>query len=353
MMASSEKHAIFARHPNPEKKPLPSYICHDPKSLAFSNHEATTRIGSSSSQFKRAASSSAAAAAASASERSNPKSLESSDSRMVGVGRGPLMDEVAIGAVIAILSGYIGRYVKDDGFRKTIIEKCTSLLDRRRRKKDDSGGGNEVFVNMEMGMEKIDRLVEEEDQGGAKKQVAMAKSLRNSIELLTKVASSLNSKSSNFGVPNPHLSACAQLYLAIAYKLHRNDRVSSKHLLQVFCSSPNLARTYLLPDIWEHLFLPHLLHLKVWYTRELEFLSNEDHGEKEKKMKVLSKVYNEKMDSGTTLFAMYYKQWLKVGGASEPPLPIVSLPSRPSYYRSSRRKSSDSSISNSSINPNL
>jgi hypothetical protein len=101
------------------------------------------------------------------------------------------------------------------------------------------------------------------------------------------------------------------------------------------------------------LFLPHLLHLKIWYTNEFEFLSNEIHGEKEKKIKVLNKVYNEKMDSGTYLFAMYYKQWLKVsGGAGEPPLPIVPLPSRPSY-RSSRRMSSDSTISNSSINPNL
>jgi hypothetical protein len=114
-----------------------------------------------------------------------------------------------------------------------------------------------------------------------------------------------------------------------------------------------LARTYLLCDLWEHLFLPHLLHLKIWYTNEFEFLSNEIHGEKEKKIKVLNKVYNEKMDSGTYLFAMYYKQWLKVSSdAGEPLLPIVPLPSRPSY-RSSRRMSSDSTISNSSINPNL
>ncbi|XP_027355012.1 putative E3 ubiquitin-protein ligase LIN-1 isoform X2 [Abrus precatorius] len=320
-----------------EKKPLAAYICHDAKSLASSKHKAenaTTRSVSSSSEFKRVGS---------ASERSKSKSLVSADSRMVG----PLMDEVAIGAVITILSGYIGRYVKDDDFRKTIKEKCDSFLERRRIK--DSG--DEVFLNMELGMKKVDRLVQNQ---GKKEHVTMIKSLRNSIELLTLVAS-LNSKTSRdvstCGVPNSHLSACAQLYLAIAYKLQKNDRVSSKHLLQVFCDSPTLARTYLLPDLWEHLFLPHLLHLKIWYSTELELLSNEDHGEKEKKMKVLSKVYNEKMDTGTTLFAMYYKQWLKVG-ASEPPLPNVSLPST-SSYRSSRRRSSDFSVSNSSINPNL
>lgn len=321
MATSIEEHAIITS----QKKPLPSHICQDPKSLASSKHKeekSKTRSASSSSyQFRRAISAD--------SRRSNPKSLESADSRMVG----PLMDEDVITAVVGILSGYIGRYVKDYSFRKTIREKCTSFLDRRRKKDSD----DEIFMNMELSIEKIDRLVEDQ-------KVTMMKSLRSSIEVLTKVAS-LNSKS--------YLTAFAQLYLAIAYKLQKNDKVSSIHLLQVFCNSPNLARTYLLPDLWDHLFLPHLLHLKIWFTRELEFISNEQYGdEKEKKMKVLSKVYNEKMDSGTTLFAMYYKQWLKVGGASEPPLPFVSLPSRPSY-RSSRRRSSDSSISNSSINPNL
>lgn len=322
-----------------EKKPLPAYICHDPKSFGSSKHKAekaTTQSVSSSSQFKRGGS---------ASERSNSKSLVLADSRRVG----PLMDDVAIVAVIGILSGYIGRYVKDDHFRKTIRERCGSVLDRRKRRKDS---GDEVFVNMELGMKKVESLVENQ---GTMEQVKMIKRLRNSIELLTIVAS-LNSKTSRdasttCGVPNSHLSACAQLYLAIAYKLLKKDRVSSKHLLQVFCDSPNLARTYLLPDLWEHLFLPHLLHVKIWYSTELEFISNEAHGEKEKKMKVLKKVYNEKMDTGTVLFAQYYKQWLKVG-ASEPALPNVSLPSRPSY-KSSRRRSSDSFVSNSSINPNL
>ncbi|XP_027930903.1 putative E3 ubiquitin-protein ligase LIN isoform X2 [Vigna unguiculata] len=321
-----------------EKKPLPSYICHDPKGLPSPKHKveknsSKTVSSSSSPQRKRGGS---------ASERSNSKSLVSADSRRVGT----LMDEVAIGAVIAVLSGYIGRYVKDEIFRKTIREKCSSLLDRRRRK----DAGDEVFVNMELGMKKIDRLVESQ---GTTEQVRMIKRLRSSIELLSVVATS-NSKTSRdastCGVLNSHLSACAQLYLAVAYKLQKNDRVASKHLLQVFCDSPSFSRTYLLPDLWEHLFLPHLLHVKIWYNTGLEFLSNEAHGEKEQKMKVHNKVYNEKIDRGTILFAQYYKQWLKVG-ASEPPIPNVSLPSRPSYRLS--RRSSDSFVSNSSINQNL
>ncbi|XP_028803205.1 putative E3 ubiquitin-protein ligase LIN [Neltuma alba] len=319
-----------------EAKQLSLYICHDRKSFDFSDdklQKSVTRNGSLSFQSKRVGSS----------ETSN----SNSNSRVC---EGPPMDEVAIRAVIAILSGYIGNYKNNVSFRETIREKCNSCLMNKRKNDLDS----QILVNLEMGMESIDRLVQ--DQGLKKKQMRI-KSMRNSIELLTIVAS-LNSKTSKedstCGIPNSHLSACAQLYLAIVYKLEKNDRISAKHLLQVFCDSPFLARTFLLPELWEHLFLPHLLHLKIWFTKELEYLSNEAHDqERQKKLKALSKVYNEKMDKGTTLFALYYKQWLKVG-ANEPPIPSVPLPSRPRHNRPSRRTSSDSFTSHkSSMNQNL
>lgn len=322
----------------PEIKPLPLYICHDGKS-----HDCSTskHIQKESLLFQ----SKTKRVVGSAYETSNSNSLVSSVSTTVA----PPMDDVAIKAVIAILSGYIGRYVKDGFFRKIIRDKCNSYLVRRRKYLEPD---DEILVKMKLGMENIDKLVQDQ---GTKKEV-MIKSLRNSIELLTIVAS-LNSKTSRdastCGIPNSHLSACAQLYMAIVYKLQKNDRICARHLLQVFCDSSFLARTYLLPDLWEHLFLPHLLHLKIWYTEEIESISvsNECHGEKEKKTKSLKRIYDNKVDAGTSMFALYYKQWLKVG-ANEPPLPIVPLPSRPSY-KLSRRRSSDSFTSHSSISPNL
>jgi hypothetical protein len=139
--------------------------------------------------------------------------------------------------------------------------------------------------------------------------------------------------------------------LSIVYKLEKNDRTSARHLLHVFCDAPFLARTHLLPDLWEHFLLPHLLHLKVWYHEELEFLSGSQHVEMERKVKTLSKVYNDQMDMGTIQFALYYKEWLKVG-AKAPSVPAIPLPSRSSYAPSMRR-SSDSYNSRSSINTNL
>ncbi|XP_068468413.1 putative E3 ubiquitin-protein ligase LIN isoform X1 [Phaseolus vulgaris] len=325
---------------------LPLHICNDRKSLDCSNnsnfdnstirngswsfHSNTQRVGSVSEIWN------------------SSKSFLSPGSRTVG----PPMNEVATRAVVSVLSGYIGRYVKDDHFRKVLRDKCSSYLIRRR---NGSGSEDEVLVNMKLGMENIHRLAQDQ---GTRKEIKM-ESLRNSIELLTVVAS-LNSKSktsrevgSTCGIPNSHISACAQLYLAIVYKLQKNNRICARHLLQVFCDSPFLARTYLLPDLWEHVFLPHLLHLKIWYAEELDALSasTECQDAKEKTMRTLSKVYGKKVDTGTALFALYYKQWLKVG-ANEPSLPVVPLPSRPSRG-SSRKLSSDSFVLHSSINKNL
>ncbi|XP_052200755.1 putative E3 ubiquitin-protein ligase LIN-2 [Diospyros lotus] len=258
----------------------------------------------------------------------------------------PAMDEVAVRAVVSILSGYIGQYLRDERFRESIREKCFSCFTRRNESSD-----NGIFANMELGVESIDKLVE---NPGTKSELKL-KLLRNSIRLLNIVAS-LNSEGSRngstCGTLNSHLSACAQLYLAIVYKLEKNDRISARHLLRVFCDSPFLARTHLLPELWEHFFLPHLLHLKVWYSEELEFLSNSDYVGKEKKMKALCKVYNDQIDAGTTQFALYYKEWLKVG-AQPPPVPSIPLPSRPSHASSRRRSLEYPLTSHSSVDKSL
>lgn len=315
---------------------LPIHICHDQRSLHSSKHKtdkASTRKGSSIFSSGRVSSDS---------EGLKSKSLLKGD--------GPAIDAIAIESVISILSGYIGRYIKDVSFRETIREKCNSCLMRRSKDNLDNG----IFENMELGMESIEKLLEEE---GARKELRMEsriESLRNSIQLLNIVASLNSRKSRNgstCGIPNSNLSACAQLYLSIVYKLEKNDRISARHLLQVFCDAPFLARTQLLPDLWEHLFLPHLLHLKIWYHKELEVLSDSQYVEKEKRMNALSRVYNDQMDVGTIQFALYYKEWLKVG-AKAPSIPAVPLPSRPSYAPS-RRGSSDSYNSHSPINTNL
>ncbi|KAJ6671910.1 hypothetical protein OIU85_013271 [Salix viminalis] len=274
---------------------LPIHIFHDQKRLQFPNQKTdmgSTRKGSSVFSSRRVS--------------SDTERLQQSKSLLQG--EEPAIDVIAIRAVVSILSGYIGRYIKDVIFREMIREKCSSCLVRRSLGSDDG-----IFVNMVLGMETIEKVVEEKATGEG---------------------------------------ACAQLFLSIVYKLKKNDRVSARHLLHVFCDSPYLARTHLLPDLWEHFLLPHLLHLKVWYHEKLEAISDSHHFEKEIRMKALSKAYNDQMDMGTIQFALYYKEWIKVGDKA-PSVPAVPFPSGPSYAPSMRRSSDSFNSRSSTVNTNL
>lgn len=280
---------------NLKHKKVSIRICHDQKSHDFSTQK--TKLSSKESSCRR-----------------------NSSSQTIDSNGEPPIDEVAIRAVISILSGYIGRYLKDENFRNTVKEKFNQFLVRKREENGDDE--HEVVASLELGMGGIDRLVVDES-------TTSMESLRNSLIHVI-----------NDGC-NIHVSAFAQLFLSVLYKLEKSDRISAIHLLQVFSNSPFLARAHLLSDLWDHLFLPHLLHLKVWYHKELEFLSSFDHDQvKKKRNKALKKLYNEKLDEGTIQFALYYKQWLKVG-AKAPAVPTLSIPSS-STHKLARRRSLDS-----------
>ncbi|KAJ8549241.1 hypothetical protein K7X08_032948 [Anisodus acutangulus] len=308
---------------------LPIYICHDRRSsLDFSKNKSRRPFSSTTSVHS--------------SQKSNVKStVEGNIPRRDE----PAIDEIAIRAVISILSGFVGQYLRDKDFREAIKEKCYTCF-MRNKNHSDTG----IFADIELAIESIERLVDSIDDT---KRELKVKSLQYSIRLLTIVASLNSNNSGNAstcGIPNSNLSACAQLYLSIVYKLEKNDRIAARHLLQVFVDSPYLSRTHLLPELWEHLFLPHLLHLKIWHTQELEVLSSSNYADKDKKMKALNKLYNNHIDISTTKFALYYKQWLKVG-AQAPAVPSVPLPSKVGYS-TSRRRSMDSLTSNSSVKNN-
>ncbi|KAK1284590.1 putative E3 ubiquitin-protein ligase LIN [Acorus calamus] len=311
--------------------PLPLFICHDRKSIDNSSIATTTRRSSSKRTDSR-------------SGDNNNNNNDNAEPPTVIIDD-PTVDEVAARAVVSILAGYVGRFSRDSAFRAKVREKCESCMARPRRE-----SAHAAIANTELAIESIERLAE--DPGTSKE--SKIRSLRNSIRLLSIVAS-LKNNGYTCGVPNSHLSACAHLYLSIVYKIEKNDRVSARHLLQVFCDSPFLARRNLMPDLWEHFFLPHLLHLKVWYQKEVEFVSGAAEDgvggvEKERMMKALNRVYNDQMDAGTAQFAAYYKEWLKTG-AKAPNVPSVSVPARPGYGFLGKR--SVSSLNLPSFNKNL
>ncbi|KAF5187327.1 Transducin/WD40 repeat-like superfamily protein [Thalictrum thalictroides] len=344
---------------------LPIYICHDRKNFDFSKQKSVRRNGSfDSSSIKVSSLKSERRSSIDEVEirrvqdkslRRNGVSVYSSSTTSKGMSLNSKkwnsineleIDEVAVKAVISILNGYIGKFIKDESFRESIREKCYSCLSTKVDSSD-----NKVIQNIVLAIEKIERLME----NTLARDEMKVKSLLNLIKLLNIVASINTPSSKNgstCGVPNSYLSACAELYLSIVSKLQKKDRVCARHLLQVFCVSPFLARTHLLSDLWERFLLPHLLHIKVWYMEEVEFISESQYVEKERRLKALTKAYNDQIDFGTKQFALYYKEWLKIDAVKVPPIPSVPLPSMSSKSHSERR-SSGSYIEQCSINKNL
>lgn len=319
---------------------LPIYICYDRKKSDFSKQNSRRRNGGSfDSSIKAKSSISGSKKEIETNERSLHFTMHKGNELDIDI------DEVAVKAVVSILAGYIGRFMKDEAFREMMKQRSYSCLSVKIGSCNDK-----VIENLKHSMIKIERLVVNSIQGNEMKM----KSMSNAIKLLNIVVSinSPNSKDgSTCGVPNAYLSACAELYLSIVAKLEKKDRVCARHLLQVFCVSPFLARTHLLPELWERFFSPHLLHLKVWYMKEVEYTSSSQYVEKERRLKVLAKAYNDRMDVGTKQFALYYKEWLKIGVVKAPPVPTVSLPSIASMGITERRSSE--SFTEHSLHKNL
>ncbi|KAM0950251.1 hypothetical protein DsansV1_C04g0039451 [Dioscorea sansibarensis] len=236
----------------------------------------------------------------------------------------PAIDEAATRAIVSILAGYIRMFFKDDNFRASLHHSCLSWL-QSCRKEGYGHKDNEPVANLENAIEAVERAVEGALDSKDLKRASLKLSLMAGL-------SSGDSKKNGYtsGIPNSNLSACSHLYLSFIYKLQKKDKVSAKHLLQVFCDSPNQARTELLPAIWSHLFFPHLYHLKVWYEKETEAaVRNPD---REKRLQVLDNVYSSALDEGTYKFATYFKEWL-MEEKEGPDLPIINVPTEscPNY----------------------
>lgn len=229
----------------------------------------------------------------------------------------PALDEVAVQAMISILTGYIKRFLKDEDFRTSLRHNCFASLNFVGLE-EGFNTESKVIDNLEQAIETVERAAEDSTS---------AKELKKaSLQLSVITGLNANDLKDGFtsGIPNSKLSACAHLYLCVIYKLQKKDRIAAKHLLQVFCDSPFPARTTLLPELWDDIFLPHLSHLKAWYNQEADSLA--DAPSKGRKLKLLEKVYNEIVDSGTYQFAAYYKDWL-TEGVEAPSIPSIHIPS--------------------------
>ncbi|XP_019225892.1 PREDICTED: putative E3 ubiquitin-protein ligase LIN-2 isoform X2 [Nicotiana attenuata] len=229
----------------------------------------------------------------------------------------PALDEVAVQAVISILSGYIKRFLIDEDFRTSLRHNSFASLNFVGLE-EGLNTESKVLATLEQAIETVERAAED---------CANEKELKKaSLQLSVITGLNSNDLRDGFtsGIPNSKLAACAHLYLSVIYKIQKKDRIAARHLLQVFCDSPFQARTNLLPDLWDHIFLRHFSNLKVWFDSEANFLGGQHN--KSRKLKFLEKTYNENLDKGTYQFALYYKEWL-TEGVEIPLLPSIEIPS--------------------------
>ncbi|XP_061367649.1 putative E3 ubiquitin-protein ligase LIN-1 isoform X2 [Gastrolobium bilobum] len=253
--------------------------------------------------------------------RSNSKNIEDGSNKnrdhAMQIASSFALDEVAVQAIVSILNGYIKRFLKDEDFRSTLRHNCFSSLNFVELE-EENNTETKVIRSLEHAIETVEQTAEEPISTTYLKRATMQLSIITGL--------SLNDLKYGFtcGIPNYKLSACAHLYLSVVYMIQRKKEVSAKHLLQVFCDSPFQARTILLPELWEHLFSPQLSHLKAWCNKEAEILV--DAASKTGKLKLLQKVYDEHLDSGTHTFAVYYKDWL-AEGVESPSIPSIGIPS--------------------------
>ncbi|KAJ6945095.1 hypothetical protein NC651_000201 [Populus alba x Populus x berolinensis] len=226
------------------------------------------------------------------------------------------LDEVAVKAVTSILNGYIKRFLKDAEFRTTLRRNCFSSLAFIETEEGDSIESM-AKANLEQAIATVEKVSEAAARANDLKTAALQ------LSVITGLNSNDLKDEYTSGTPNSRLSACAHIYLSVIYKLQKKDKASARHLLQVFCDSPFLARTLLLSELWDYLFFPHLSHLKTWYKQEADALFRKP--SKIAKLKFLAKVYNETLDSCTYQFAVYYKDWL-TEGVEAPSIPSVDIP---------------------------
>nr|XP_019702422.2 putative E3 ubiquitin-protein ligase LIN-2 [Elaeis guineensis] len=248
--------------------------------------------------------------------------------------------DAASRAIISILTGYIRRFFQEENFRASVRHSCATCLGLGLAEKNHQKDGG-VFASLADAIDAVERVVKEGRDTGELKKASLKLSVvtgLNSVDLKDKFTS---------GVPNSLVAACAHLYLGVIYKLHKKNRVSAKHLLQVFCNSPYQARTILLPGLWDRLFLPHFSHLREWYDKEAEFIPRTS--SRVKKTKLLGKVYNDILDMGTYQIADYYKEWLMEENGS-PALPSIPVPSS-SYPRREGSNATDLAVVSSARSP--
>ncbi|KAL2468240.1 putative E3 ubiquitin-protein ligase [Forsythia ovata] len=208
-----------------------------------------------------------------------------------------------------------------------------------------------VLANLDWGIDALEEAISTSNM-----ETKMAR--LDYAEKMLQVSAMLNASQKTAGVPNFYLSAWAHLNLSYLWMLRNNVHNAVLHILEMFIVDPFFSRIDFSPELWKHLFLPHMSSIVGWYSEErqrivmdvipdssdLSFTMDFDNyfneslilsvrPEQAEKIQELEQLYGQSLDENTRLYAKYYKDCINYDSATSrkviPMLPIAEAPMTP------------------------
>eukprot|EP01018_Ginkgo_biloba_P036434 Gb_40746 [translate_table: standard] len=224
------------------------------------------------------------------------------------------LDFTAVKSLILLVSNYIARLLLHSTRRRTLRLKCMARLQLQRQAEFFDFADQAVLSDLYWGVESLEKAI--------RSRSVEAKNARlDNAERMLQVPAFVDEDATTAGISNTYLISCAYFYLALVWKLRRNDCQMTLHLLQAFVVSPYYSRLDFAPDLWKQLFLPHVTAPEGWYQNQFASVMENPEGllppeelhlkqSQRKELELLRMHYEDALDKTTREHAKHYKDWL-------------------------------------------
>lgn len=192
------------------------------------------------------------------------------------------LDLNSVRILVFSVNQHFDRFLLDSEARKCIQLSCHSML-KAPKQEFFEFGEHSILSNLFWGVEKLEAAVLEQSE-------EQRSSLLRSSEQMLQVPALLDEDGTTGGVSNQFLVCCSYFYLSIIRKLQNDEWQMASHVLQAILVSPRLVRTHFAPEIWEFLFLSHII------------VENQE--------EKLAQLCEDAIDDVTRTLARRYKDWM-------------------------------------------
>nr|XP_009411673.2 PREDICTED: putative E3 ubiquitin-protein ligase LIN-1 [Musa acuminata subsp. malaccensis] len=156
------------------------------------------------------------------------------------------LDLDAVRSLVSSVNRHVHRFLSDAAARKSLQLRCGRALAASHQAFFEFSE-HSVLSNLYWGIENIEVALQCQCRDGWTQRLAASEKMLQMPALLDEVGSTA-------GVDNRYLVCCSYFYLALVWKLRRDEWQMMMHLLQSLLVSPNCFRKELAPGLWRSLF---------------------------------------------------------------------------------------------------